>query len=91
MTVCSSFFGSPAKVCYYNIKLFCRGRIQKTHFLLSSQIGRGCYDTQGWKGLPETNTLAYWVHLWVTEKIRFCENGPQHLKLHENSKKNLKK
>ena len=28
-----------------------------------------------WKGLQETNTLAYWASLLVTKKIKFCVYG----------------
>jgi hypothetical protein len=29
-----------------------------------------CYITLGWKGLPVTNTLAYWVKSLVTIKLK---------------------
>jgi hypothetical protein len=35
-----------------------------------------CYIIQGWKGLQETNTLAYWAHSKVTKKMKCCEYGP---------------
>jgi len=36
----------------------------------------GHYTTLGLKGLPMTNTLAYWPHLEVTKIMRCCEYGP---------------
>jgi hypothetical protein len=35
-----------------------------------------CYITLGWKGLQVKNTLAYWVYLEVTKKIKGCEYDP---------------
>jgi hypothetical protein len=32
-----------------------------------------CCITLGWKSLPGTNTLAYWAHCFVTEKMKCCE------------------
>jgi hypothetical protein len=32
-----------------------------------------CYIALDWKGLPRTNTLAYWAHLKVTKKMKCCE------------------
>jgi hypothetical protein len=34
-----------------------------------------CYVTLGWKGLPKTNTLAYWAHSQVVKKMKCCECG----------------
>ncbi len=31
----------------------------------------------GWKGLPVTNTQAYWIHSSVQKKIKCCEYGPR--------------
>jgi hypothetical protein len=36
----------------------------------------GCI-TLGWKGLPETKILAYWVNLSVIKKMKFGECGPR--------------
>ncbi len=30
----------------------------------------------GWKGLPVINTLAYWAHLEVMNKMKSCEYNP---------------
>jgi hypothetical protein len=32
-----------------------------------------CYITLGWKSLTVTNTLAYWAHSCVTNKIKCSE------------------
>jgi hypothetical protein len=32
-----------------------------------------CYITQGWKGLPETNTLDCWDHLLAVKKKKCFE------------------
>ncbi len=32
-----------------------------------------CYITVGYKGLPGTNTQAYWAHSYVTKKMQSCE------------------
>jgi hypothetical protein len=34
-----------------------------------------CFIALMCKGFPETNTLAYWAYLKVTEKIKSCEYG----------------
>ncbi len=35
-----------------------------------------CYIALKWKGQQGTNTLTYWAHSKVTEKMRSCEFGP---------------
>jgi hypothetical protein len=40
-----------------------------------------CFITLGWKGLQETNTLAYWAHLNITKKMKCREYGPCVIKL----------
>ncbi len=34
-----------------------------------------CYTTLGQKCLPVMNTLAYWVHAYVTKKMKCCESS----------------
>jgi hypothetical protein len=34
-----------------------------------------CYITLGRKGLPVTNNLAFWTHLKVMKKMKYCEYG----------------
>ncbi len=36
-----------------------------------------CFIILSWKGVPGTNTLAYWAHLKVKKKIKCCEIGPK--------------
>ncbi len=43
-----------------------------------------CYITQSWKGLPGTNTPAWWAHSSVAEKMRCCEYGPCLLRFQNN-------
>ncbi len=55
------------------------GLIRNTSF--SSKRTNGpdmleCYITQGWKGLPETNTQTYWAHLKVMKTMVCCEYSP---------------
>jgi len=43
---------------------------------------RKCYITLSWKGLPWSNTVAYWAHSKSTKKMKCCEydsSGPQTL------------
>jgi hypothetical protein len=39
-----------------------------------------CYKTLGRKGLPGTNTLAYWSDSLVTKKMKCCEYTPSAIK-----------
>jgi len=36
--------------------------IKTLHFLHNLRMGPISYIASGWKGLPVTNTLAYWAH-----------------------------
>jgi hypothetical protein len=50
--------------------------------LFSSWLTNGpnklhCCITQGWKGLPGPNTLAYWVHSWVTKEKSVVDTTPE--------------
>ncbi len=53
--------------------------IQNTLFSLKLANGFDepkCQITLGWKGLSVTNAVAYWVHSYVTKKMKCCEYGP---------------
>jgi len=44
------------------------------HFKLTNGPNKLEYCiTQGWKGLPGANTLAYWAHSRVMKKMEYCE------------------
>ncbi len=54
------------------------GRIHSTSFSLKFKNEPNkleCYITLGLKGLPLTNTLAYWQHSEVTKKMKCFEYG----------------
>ncbi len=38
-----------------------------------------CIITLGWKGLPGTNTAAYWDHSKVMKKINCCEYSTRNI------------
>jgi hypothetical protein len=46
------------------------------------------YITLGWKGLPETNTLAYWAHLIVAKEQRVLKMTPGLAQNLDESEKN---
>ncbi len=44
-------------------------------WLTNGRVKLECYITLGWKGLPETNTLAFWNRWLFTKMIKCCEYG----------------
>jgi len=49
-------------LCVYFLCSSTWGRIHNTSQLTNGPNKLECYIAVCWKGLPETNTLAYWAH-----------------------------
>jgi hypothetical protein len=56
---------------------YCNFLSQHFIYFINRPTELECSITLGWKVLSQTNTLAFWAHLYVPKKMKFFENSPR--------------